>query len=228
MLNGVPQNVGDTVACEKIAATECILGPNPSPSPSPSPSPIPLPENSACDSTSLCESGTGCSCMGFCKKVYTLRIDSVGDDSVTPYICGNALGAPSGDFITPGTWGYTGPCTDVFYRVPNVGGSVGMMSVVSNDNVTFAPTTLGGGLYIIDPPKEDFLTDPAYDFSSWTVTGTAGWSQKRYTAWSAIPEHQDAKQWTSGSPDLIGLQWFRQRTTILLKLNRPQPGGGST
>lgn len=208
------------VPCEQVTVNGCLSPPlenvTPSsistPSPTPTTSLITIPEGSTCDANVLCEFGTGCNCLGYCTKVYTIRVDAIGDNHVTPFICGTALGPASAEWDSGVSYFYTGPCSDIYYHVLNTDGATGMVASVSTDNVTFTHTYEGEGLVVHEPPNEDFFTDSSYNFSSWTVPviSTILQSNFEWIVWMMGSfEHQGSVVWSNNN-EVYGNNWYRQ------------------
>lgn len=236
-LNDVPKILGDVIACEQVLAKDCIIpiihtlsdslsqiplpktwaigssSSSPSPSSTPKESVIPLPEGSMCNMSSVCEEGTNCNCLGYCTKVYTIRVDAIGDNHIMPFICGNALGPESPEWDIGVIYVYTGPCSDIYYHVLNTDGATGMVASVSTDNITFTHTSEGEGLVIHAPPNEEFLTDPSYDFSSWEVPVVSAFLRCKFEwiVWMmGFSEHQGSAVW-SNRMEVRGSNWYRQK-----------------
>lgn len=84
-------------------------------------------------------------------------------------ICGTDLGAKTVGY-DEGTYTYTGPCNDVFLRVKNGYGNHGVTAAIQKSGeTTWHPTILGQGTCFSNPTDMSFFTDPAFDYSAWTV-----------------------------------------------------------
>lgn len=98
----------------------------------------------------------------------------MADDQVVPWICGNKLGTITAHHIETGTWTYNGPCSDLYLEVINgLTGYTGVTAAVRESGGSWNGLAVSGtGLTSIseyDPPA-GFMTNPAYDFSSWTAS----------------------------------------------------------
>lgn len=194
-----PSTVGEVVGCEQATQVTCVssrlISPSSTPSATPSVSIIPGPSSTSsstpsvtpsispsasiipvalgnfCDETSICVAGAACNCLNVCATVVTINVEAIGDDMTSPWMCGNEFGSQTTDWQTPGSWTYTGPCSDLYMELTNTGGSTSIQFTIQDDSTgTWYPAKLSGGLSVIteyNPPDTSFFTDASYDFSGW-------------------------------------------------------------
>lgn len=101
-----------------------------------------------------------------------MEIEGLGDDTLEIIICNRNLGTPTSVWWESGSWTYSGPCDDIFFRVENNGGGLtGLMIVLREVGGTWltsranntGPTDLN--LTVSHDPRDfSFFTDPNFDY----------------------------------------------------------------
>lgn len=146
----------------------------PSATPSTSPPSAAVAIGSACDVTTTCVSGADCSCLGTCEKIVSFDLVAMADDKVEPWMCGTSIGSVTANQYEAKTWTYNGVCSDLYLEVDNArGGHTGVVGAIRESGETsWTPMVFTGGAGVTGVvaynPAAGFMTDPAYDFSSWT------------------------------------------------------------
>ena len=214
--DSAPLVVGQIVSCQPSDQVTCVnLRPSVSPTPPSSPSASPsasaspsssplneIPLGGACDGSIPCVTGAGCSCFNVCDKLIDIEVTALADDTTQPWVCGQtSLGPPTANYFTPSTWTYTGTCSDLFFRVQNGGGGItGLVLAVREVGGAWLPNGFAGGPGLTgvvksNPSPDGFLTDPNYDFSSWTepVRST---SLSQVLAYSDFRNTYGSEYWT--------------------------------
>lgn len=190
--------------------------------PSSSPSPfngVIVPLGGVCDVTSTCETGTACSCLSLCSTVVSLEVEAVGDDKVSPWICGTELGPPTVNFQDRGSWTYTGPCSDLYFKVNDFEGIYSGVAAAVREvgTTTWFPTALAGGSGLSGTAGHNitgtgFFTNPNYDFTSW-LTVVQQTSLGAMPSYVNINQEYGSETWTYqngflGNGDM-GDTWYR-------------------
>lgn len=166
----------------------------------------------ACDQNNPCESGTSCSCRGYCGRNVELIITAIATDEITPMVCDSPL-TPSPSTNEPQqTWTYNGPCTGMFFKIKQSGSnaSPGVAAAISKDkgaswhSTSFPqhdnPSGIKNAVAKSNPNGLNFLKNKGYDFSGW---GQVSESQELSASpgFKNFMDKYNARVWTHNEPN---------------------------
>lgn len=214
-----PSSVGEIVGCDLASQVTCVTPA----AISPSPSPVPAAIGEACSATIPCASGAECDCQNMCRKSVSIEVQGLGDNNLSPWMCGVEFGSPTNFYTARGTWTFSGPCSDIYFYSTNDAGTSGVTVAVREQAAsTWYTTQIDGsslsGTYVVNATNTDFFTDPAYDFSAWKAVVPHRFLPNRaeyallntdYGAQVWTSEEADAVSVLGGGPTWYGSTWYK-------------------